>query len=167
MELYGIFDEKDNLVAEFESMEEGLKALEAMNDGEIIPYCPYGETVIQGDPLFEGYYTNHYRLESDRYYYICHGRSTLRFKDGAPVEPISKERLGIILAQNPYDEFIPLLLTLDKNKALSFYNDLIPSPIEWDPKTRTMVVDFYYLETDDAFGDIRITYNCPPFEIEN
>ena len=65
------------------------------------------------------------------------------------------------------DKFIPLLLTLDKNKALSFYNDLIPSPIEWDPKTRTMVVDFYYLETDDAFGDIRITYNCPPFEIEN
>ena len=35
---YGIFDENGKVLAEFETIEDGFKALEAMNDGKVTAY---------------------------------------------------------------------------------------------------------------------------------
>ena len=151
--MYIILDENDRIVSEFESLEAGVSALAALEDGEAVPYS-------NG----EGYYTDHYHLEKGFCYLIAHGRSTLQFKDDASVKPLTSERLGIILSQQPTDEFTLLLRTADGKKAHAFFDELVPEPIKWNTKERTMVVDFYYLETDDsAEGDVDLFYKCPAF----
>ena len=156
---YGIFDENGKLVKEFETIEEGLEALKEMNDGEIQPYSPSEE---------QAYYTEHYDLVRGLYSRVCKGKTELKFKDGAPIEPISAEKLGIILSYEPCDELETLLETLDVDKARELYDSLEVSPIEWNKEARTMVVPFYYLETEDTLdGDMALFYKCAPFVLEN
>lgn len=152
---YGIFDENGKVVKEFETMQEGLEALKKMNDGEIKSYGPGEE---------QAYYTEHYDLVRGLYSRVCKGKTELKFKDGAPIEPISAEKLGIILSYEPYDELETLLETLDVEKARALFDSFTPSPIEWNEKERTMVVNFYYLETEDTTdGDMALFYKCAPF----
>ena len=156
---YGIFDENGNVVKEFETMQEGLEALKEMNDGEIQSYGPGDE---------QAYYTEHYDLVRGLYSRVCKGKTELKFKDGAPIEPISAEKLGIILSYEPYDEFETLLETLDVEKARSFYDSFPTPPLSWNEETRTMTVEFYYLETEDTQdGDMALFYKCAPFMFEN
>ena len=152
---YGIFDENGKVVAEFETIEEGLETLRKMNDGEI-------QSFGSGDK--EAYYTEHYELVRGLYSRVCKGKTSLTFKDDAPVEPISAERLGIILSYEPYDELETLLETLDVEKARTLFDGFVHSPIEWNEKERTMIVNFYYLETEDTQdGDMALFYKCAPF----
>ena len=152
---YGIFDENGKVVKEFETMQEGLEALKEMNDGEIQSYGPGDE---------QAYYTEHYDLVRGLYSRVCKGKTELKFKDGAPIEPISAKKLGIILSYEPCDELEMLLETLDVDKARELYDSLEVSPIEWNKKARTMVVPFYYLETEDTpDGDMALFYKCAPF----
>lgn len=156
---YGIFDENGNVVKEFETMKEGLEALKEMNDGEIQSYGPGDE---------QAYYTEHYDLVRGLYSRVCKGKTELKFKDGAPIEPISAEKLGIILSYEPYNEFETLLETLDVEKARALFNSFTPFPVEWNEETRTMVVNFYYLETEDTQdGDMALFYKCAPFVLDN
>lgn len=156
---YGIFDENGKVVKEFETMQEGLEALKEMNDGEIQSYGPGDE---------QAYYTEHYDLVRGLYSRVCKGKTELKFKDGAPIEPISAEKLGIILSYEPYDELETLLETLDVEKARTLFDGFVHSPIEWNEKERTMVVNFYYLETEDTQdGDMALFYKCAPFMCEN
>lgn len=155
---YGIFNENGEVVREFESMEAGLAALRDMKDGEVVPYAG-GE---------EGYYTERYSLERGMYSRVCHGKTELGFREGAPVEPVSAEKLGLILSYEPCDELETLLETLDVDKARELYDSLEVSPIEWNKEARTMVVPFYYLETEDTpDGDMALFYKCAPFVLEN
>jgi hypothetical protein len=152
---YGIFDENGNVVKEFETMKEGIEALKKMNDGEIESCGPGPE---------EMYYTEHYDLARGLYSRVCRGKTSLTFKDDAPVEPISAERLGIILSYEPYDELETLLETLDVYKARSFYDSFPTPPLSWNEETRAMTVEFYYLETEDTQdGDMALFYKCAPF----
>lgn len=152
---YGIFDENGKVVAEFETIEEGLEALKEMNDGEIQSYG-------RGDE--QAYYTEHYDLVRGLYSRVCKGKTELKFKDGAPIEPISAEKLGIILSYEPYDELETLLETLDVEKARALFDSFTPFSIEWNENERTMVVPFYYLETEDTQdGDMALFYKCAPF----
>ena len=148
---YGIFDESNRVIAEFETIEEGLEALKGMNDGEV---CEFANG-------YEGYYTEHYELVKGLYSRVCKGSVELRFNDEASVEPLSRERLGIIISQFPPDEFEELLVTLDSEKARALYNSFPIPPLKWDAETRTMNVEFYYLETEDCSeGDMAIYYKC-------
>ncbi len=152
---YGIFDENGKVVAEFETIEAGLEALWEMNDGEIKSYGPGPEPA---------YYTEHYDLVRGLYSRVCKGKSELKFKDGAPVESISAEKLGIILSYEPCDELEDLLVTLDVDKARSLYDSFPTPPLTWNEDTRTMTVEFYYLETENTTdGDMALYYKCAPF----
>ena len=152
---YGIFDENGKVVSEFETIEAGLEALREMNDGEIKSY---------GQGKEPAYYTEHYDLVRGLYSRVCKGKTELQFKEGAPIEPISAEKLGIILSYEPYDELETLLETLDVDKARSFYDSFPTPPLSWNKGTRTMVVNFYYLETEDTQdGDMALFYKCAPF----
>ena len=148
---YGIFDENNKVIAEFETIEKGLEVLKSMNDGEV---CKFANG-------YEGYYTEHYELIKGLYSRVCKGSVELRFNDEASVEPLSRERLGIILSQFPPDEFEELLVTLDSEKAFNMYNSFSIPPLKWDAETRTMNVEFYYLETEDCSeGDMALYYKC-------
>ena len=156
---YGIFDENGKVLAEFETIEEGFKALEAMNDGKVTAY---------GDADRKEYYTEHYELIRGLNSRVCKGKTELVFKDDASVESISAEKLGLILSYEPCDELETLLETLDVDKARELYDSLEVSPIEWNKEARTMVVPFYYLETEDTQdGDMALFYKCAPFVLEN
>ena len=148
---YGIFDENNRVIAEFKTIEEGLEALKKLNDGEI---CEYGHG-------YEGYYTDHYELIRGLYSRVCKGSIELQFNDDASIEPLSSERLGIILSQFPPDEMEDLLVTLDGEKARALYNSFPTPPLTWKKETRTMNVEFYYLETEDCSdGDMALYYKC-------
>ena len=130
-----------------------------MNDGEIKSYGPGEE---------QAYYTEHYDLVRGLYSRVCKGKTELKFKDGAPIEPISAEKLGTILAHEPYDELETLLETLDVVKARSLYDSFPTPPFSWNEQTHTMTVEFYCLETEDTQdGDMALFYKCAPFVIEN
>ena len=151
---YGIFDENSNVVGEFETLEAGMAALAAMEDGEVQPYARGAQ----------GYYTEHYHLERGLYARVCKGKTELQFKDGVPVEPISATELGLILSGQPCDELETVLETLDTEKARSLFDGFAPPPVIWDGESRTMVVSFYYLETEDTpDGDVALFYKCAPF----
>ena len=152
---YGIFDENGKVVSEFETIEEGLEALKEMNDGEIQSYGPGDE---------QAYYTEHYDLVRGLCSRVCKRKTELKFKDGALIEPISAEKLGIILSYEPCNELEELLVTLDVEKARALY-DSFPTPsLTWNEETRTMAVEFYYLETEDCSeGDMALFYKCAPF----
>ena len=92
---YGIFDENGKVLAEFETIEEGFKALEAMNDGKVTAY---------GDADRKEYYTEHYELIRGLKSRVCKGKTELVFKDDASVESISAEKLGLILSYEHCDE---------------------------------------------------------------
>jgi S-methylmethionine-dependent homocysteine/selenocysteine methylase len=155
---YGIFDEEGKLISEFENIEKGLEALALMNDGDIHPY--------QGN--YEGYYTKNYELERGYYSCVCKGRIELVFDEGAKIEPISSDELAIILACQPCDELEIILETLDSEKAKSFFESLTVPDVEWDEKTRTATVVFYYFETEDTLdGESEISVKCPSFMTEN
>ena len=148
---YGIFDENNKVIAKFETIEKGLEVLKSMNDGEV---CKFANG-------YEGYYTEHYELIKGLYSRVCKGSVELRFNDEASVEPLSRERLGVILSQFPPDEFEELLVTLDSEKAFNMYNSISIPPLKWDAETRTMNVEFYYLETEDCSeGDMALYYKC-------
>lgn len=151
---YGIYDENDNVIGEYENMEEALEGLRALDDGEITPYRCGGK----------GYFTQHYYLERGLYSRVCRGTSCLRFRDDAPIKPISAENLAFIQSNLPEDDLQELLVTLDSKKAKSFFDSLEPAPLVWDPKKRTITFDFYFWETEDTNeGDVAIFYKCPPF----
>ena len=151
---YGIYDENDSIVGEYENLDDGLAALRALGDGEITPYRCGGN----------GYFTQHYHLERGLYSRICRGKSTLHFRDGAPIQPISAEELAFIQSYLPADELEELLVTLNTEKAKSLFHRLEPAPLVWDPKMRTMTFDFYFWETEDTDeGDAVLYYKCPPF----
>ena len=151
---YGIFDESGNVVGEFETLEAGIAALAAMEDGEVQPY-EHGAV---------GYYTEHYHLERGLYARVCKGKTALKFKDGAPIAPLSATELGLILSGQPCDELETVLETLDTEKARSLFDGFAPPPIVWNAESRTMVVTFYYLETEDTSdGDVALYYKCAPF----
>ena len=156
---YGIFDENEKIVGEFETIEEGLEALKKMNDGEIQSY---------GRGKEPAYYTEHYDLVRGLYSRVCKGKTELQFKEGAPIESLSAEKLGIILSYEPCDELEDLLVTLDVEKARALYDSLPTPPLTWNEETRTMVVNFYYLETEDTQdGDMALYYKCSPFTYED
>jgi len=148
---YAIFDENRKVVEEFETMAEGLEALQNMNDGEIRPFI-------------DGYYTDHYELMQGKYSRVFKGRTVLKFKEDAIVAPISRERLGIILSQTTPDEVEELIFTLDSNKARALYDGLVEPPIIWNAEERTITVEFYCLETEDTMdADMVIYYKCASF----
>jgi hypothetical protein len=148
---YGIFDGNNKVIAEFETIEEGLEALKGMNDGEI---CEFANG-------YEGYYTEHYELIKGLYSRVCKGSVELRFNDDASVEPLSRERLGVILSQIPPDEFEELLVTLDSEKAYALYDSFPIPPLKWNTEARTINVEFYYFETEDCSeGDMALYYKC-------
>ena len=155
---YGIFDEKGNLVRAFETLEEGVKALSLMNDGEVRPY----------NGNHEGYYTDHYDLERGYYSRVCKGKTEFQFHEGMKVESLPEEFLGSILLNSPDDELETLLETLDLKKAKALFDSFTPPPIKWNEETRTMVIEWYYLETEDALcGDVELFCKCAPFVAEN
>jgi hypothetical protein len=148
---YAIFDENRKVVEEFETIAEGLEALQSMNDGEIRPFI-------------DGYYTDHYELMQGKYSRVFKGRTVLKFKENAIVAPISRERLGIILSQTTPDEVEELLFTLDSDKARAMYDGLTEPSIVWDKDERTITVEFYCLETEDTMdADMVLYYKCAPF----
>ena len=148
---YGIFDENNKLIAEFETIEAGLESLKGMNDGEV---CEFANG-------YEGYYTEHYELVKGLCSRVCKGSIELRFNDEDSIEPLSRERLGVILSQFPPDEFEELLVTLDSERAYNMYNSFPIPPLKWDAETRTINVEFYYLETEDCSeGDMALYYKC-------
>lgn len=152
---YGIFDANGKVIGEFETIQAGLAALKKMEDGEIRSYGPGKE---------EAYYTEHYDLVRGLYSRVCKGKTELKFDDGAPITPISAQDLGVILSYQPCHELKTLVETLDVKKARTLFDSFVPSPIVWDEKSRTMVVDFCYLETEDTDdGDMALFYKCEPF----
>lgn len=154
---YGIFDENGEIVSEFETIEEGISALKAMNDGEVLPFK--GEAI--------GYYTEHYSLQEGAYSRVCRGKTRLEFCDGAPIRPISAEVIGRILSREPASELYELITTLDYAKARELFDGIVPRPIEWNGEERSMLVDFCFLEAEDTHGGATIiTYKCQAFEGE-
>lgn len=148
---YGIFDENNKLIAEFETIEAGLESLKGMNDGEV---CKWANG-------YDGYYTEHYELVKGLCSRVCKGRIELRFNDENSIEALSREQLGVILSQFPPDEFEELLVTLDSERAYNMYNSFPIPPLKWDAETRTINVEFYYLETEDCSeGDMALYYKC-------
>lgn len=148
---YAIFDENRKVVAEFETVEEGLESLKDMNDGEIRPFL-------------DGYYTEHYELMQGKYSRIFRGRTVLKLKEDATVTSLSRERLGIILSQTTPDEVEELLFTLDSEKARALYDRLVEPSIVWDKDEHTITVEFYCLETEDTMdADVVLYYKCAPF----
>ena len=129
-----------------------------MNDGEVRPY----------NSNYEGYYTEHYDLARGFYSRVCKGKTKLQFREGARVESMSEELLGSILLNSPEDELETLLETLDSEKAEALFDSFTPPPIEWDEETRTMTIEWYYLESEDALdGDVALYCKCAPFVSEN
>lgn len=152
---FGIYDENEKLVGQYETMEDGLEALKELNDGEIHPYRNGGE----------GYYTEHYSLEKGVYSCVNYAVATLKFKDGAPIEPISSADLGIILSYAHWDDMTELYETLDPDKAREYYDSCEPEPIEFDKENRTIKVGYYWLETEDTLdGDMAFFYKCQAFD---
>jgi hypothetical protein len=148
---YAIFDENRKVVEEFETIAEGLEALQSMNDGEIRPFI-------------DGYYTDHYELMQGNYSRVFKGRTVLKFKEDAIVAPISRESLGIILSQTTPDEVEELIFTLDSDKARALYDGFAEPPIIWNEDDRTITVEFYCLETEDTMdADMVIYYKCASF----
>ena len=148
---YAIFDENRKVVAEFETVEDGLEALKKMNDGEIRPFL-------------DGYYTEHYELMEGKYSRIFRGRTVLKLKEDVTVTSLSRERLGIILSQTTPDEVEELLFTLDSDKARALYDGLAEPYIVWDKDEHTITVEFYCLETEDTMdADVVLYYKCAPF----
>ena len=148
---YAIFDEDRNVVEEFETLEAGLEALKEKNDGEIRPFA-------------DGYYTDHYELMQGSYSRVWRGTTLLRFKEGAEIEPLSKGRLGMILSQIPPEEVEELLVTLDSQKSFDLYDGLPDPPLTWDEESRTIIVMFYCLETEDTEdADLALSFKCSPF----
>lgn len=148
---YGIFDENNKVIAEFETIDEGLEILKGMNDGEV---CKFANG-------YEGYYTEHYELVKGLCSRVCKGNVELCFNDENSIEALSRERLGVILSQFPPDEFEELLVTLDSERAYNMYNSFPIPPLKWDAETRTINVEFYYLETEDCSeGDMALYYKC-------
>ena len=148
---YAIFDENRKVVEEFETMAEGLEALQNMNDGEIRPFI-------------DGYYTDHYELMQGKYSRVFKGRTALKFKEDAIVAPISRESLGIILSQTTPNEVEELIFTLDSDKARALYDGFAEPPIIWNEDDRTITVEFYCLETEDTMdADMVIYYKCASF----
>ena len=148
---YGIFDENNKLIAEFETIEAGLESLKGMNDGEV---CEWANG-------YDGYYTEHYELVKGLCSRVCKGRIELRFNDENSIEALSREQLGVILSQFPPDEFEELLVTLDSERAYNMYNSFPIPPLKWDAETRTISVEFYSLETEDCSeGDMALYYKC-------
>ena len=148
---YGIFDENNKLIAEFETIEAGLESLKGMNDGEV---CEFANG-------YDGYYTEHYELVKGLCSRVCKGRIELRFNDENSIEALSREQLGVILSQFPPDEFEELLVTLDSERAYNMYNSFPIPPLKWDAETRTISVEFYSLETEDCSeGDMALYYKC-------
>jgi hypothetical protein len=122
-----------------------------MNDGEV---CEFANG-------YEGYYTEHYELVKGLCSRVCKGSIELRFKDENSIEALSREQLGVILSQFPPDEFEELLVTLDSERAYNMYNSFPIPPLKWDAETRTINVEFYYLETEDCSeGDMALYYKC-------
>ena len=148
---YGIFDENNKLIAEFETIEAGLESLKGMNDGEV---CEFANG-------YDGYYTEHYELVKGLCSRVCKGSIELCFNDENSIKALSREQLGVILSQFSPDEFEELLVTLDSERAYSMYNSFPIPPLKWDAETRTINVEFYYLETEDCSeGDMALYYKC-------
>lgn len=148
---YGIFDENDKIVSEHETIEAGIEALGAMDDGEIHKY----------DRDYEGYYTEHYYLERANYSRVCRGRTKLKFTEDVELKPISSHELGVILSQFPPDELEELLVTLDSEKAWELYDSFTVPEAVWNREERTLDVEFYYLETEDnPDADVALYYKC-------
>ncbi len=151
---YAIYDEKEQVIGEFETLEEGRQALEALGDGEIHPYA-HGE---------EGYYTAHYTLERGYCSRICAASAELQLKDGAPPDPVCAADLGLLLAFLPCEEQKELLVTLDPARARRFFEELTPPPIVWNAAQRTLTVDYYFMESEDTpDGDVGLSFKCAPF----
>ena len=157
MKTYAIHDNDGKVIAEFDTLTECLDALMEMDDDEVKPFsngC-------------EGYYTDEHYAERGLRSVVYHGKSTLRFKDGAPIESISSDKMGMIIAANPCDEQVELMETLDFEKADAFFDSCVPKPIVWNPEERTMTVDFYCLETkDNTDCDVALYYKCQPFNVQ-
>ena len=148
---YAIFDENRKVVSEFENTVEGLEALKNMNDGEIRPFV-------------DGYYTDHYELMQGMYSRVFRGRTVLQFKENAIATPISREDMSIILSQITPGKVEELLFTLDSDKARALYDGFTEPPIVWNKDERTIIVEFYCLETEDTFDvDTILYYKCAPF----
>jgi hypothetical protein len=148
---YGIFDENNKLIAEFETIEAGLESLKGMNDGEV---CELANG-------YDGYYTEHYELVKGLCSRVCKGSIERCFNDENSIKALSREQLGVILSQFPPDEFEELLVTLDSERAYNMYNSFPIPPLKWDAETRTINVEFYYLETEDCSeGDMALYYKC-------
>jgi hypothetical protein len=148
---YGIFDENNKLIAEFETIEAGLESLKGMNDGEV---CELANG-------YDGYYTEHYELVKGLCSRVCKGSIELCFNGENSIEALSRKQLGVILSQFPPDEFEELLVTLDSERAYNMYNSFPIPPLKWDAETRTINVEFYYLETEDCSeGDMALYYKC-------
>lgn len=148
---YAIFDENRNVLAEFETIVEGLEALKNMNDGEIRLFI-------------NGYYTDHYELMQGMYSRVFRGRTVLQFKENVIVTPISRGDMGIILSQITPEEIEELLLTLDTDKARALFDGFAEPAIIWNKDERTITVEFYCLETEDTLdADTVLYYKCAPF----
>ena len=148
---YAIFDENRKVVAEFETIIEGLEALKNMNDGEIRPFI-------------DGYYTDHYELMQGMYSRVFRGCTVLQFKKDATVTPISREDMSIILSQITPEDVEELLFTLDTDKARALYDGFAEPPIVWNKDEHTITVEFYCLETEDTLdADTVLYYKCAPF----
>ena len=148
---YAIFDENRKVVAEFETIEEGLVALKNKKDGEIRPFL-------------DGYYTKHYELMQGKYSRVFKGRTILKFKDNKRVTPISKESLVRIISEIPPEGIEELLFTLDTDKARDLYDSFTEPPIIWKEDDRTITVEFYCLETEDTTdADLVLYYKCASF----
>ena len=146
---YAIFDEDRQVVAEFETVEDGLSALKSMNDGEIRAFC-------------DGFYTDHYELMLGNYSRVIRGVTVLKLQNGT--ERISKESLGIILSQTTPHELEELLYTLDFEKALALYDGFAEPPIVFNKEEDTITVEFYCLETEETTdADVVLYYKCAPF----
>ena len=146
---YGIFDENGRPVSEFETIEAGLEALRAMNDGEIHAYSGG----------YEGYYSDHYDLERGLLSRVCKGRTVLCLKEDVSPESLSHEYLYMLLDQTPPCEFEELLVTLDSNKAYALYESFPTPPRVWNAETRELSIEFYCFETEDTLdGYVELYY---------
>lgn len=151
---YAIYDENERVVGEYETLEAGRAALEALGDDDLCPYS-HGE---------EGYYTAHYALERGVYSRICSARAVLQLKHGAPPDPVSSADLGLILAYTPCEEQKEFLVTQDPARARRFFEELTPPPIAWNAAQRTLTVDYYFMESEDTSdGDVGLSFKCAPF----
>ena len=155
MNQFAIFDENRSVVAEFETMEEGMDALRRMNDGEIYAFP-------------DGYYTEHYELMKGYCSRVFKGRTILKFMKNVKAKSISREDLTIILSYTTPHEVEELLCTLSYDKARALYDGFSEPPIIWDEDERTITVEFYCLETEDTMdADMELYYKCAPFVIDS